>query len=156
MIFVTYGTQPHNFKHMGEVVNQINPDIHVVAQIGESTNNIVRPNTQVYDYITDYQQYVVDSEMIITHGGVGSIMGGLQAGKKVIVIPRLADFGEHIDNHQLEITTKLAKGNHIYYMQRNEDINQVIVTVRATDFAPYQSNTQNFVSNIEKILRGDK
>lgn len=156
MIFVTYGTQPHDFKYMGEVVNQIKPDIQVVAQIGESKNNIVRPNTQVYDYIENYPQYVADSEIIITHGGVGSIMGGLQAGKKVIVIPRLAVFGEHIDNHQLEVTTKLSKGNYLYYMQRDEDINQVIAKVEATEFNPYQSNTKNFVRNIENILRGDK
>lgn len=156
MIFITYGTQPHDFKYMGELANSISQDYQVVAQIGESTNNITRPNTEVFDYTTEFERYIDDCQILITHGGVGSIMGGLNKNKKVIVIPRLAKFGEHVDDHQLEVTTKLAKDNYIYYMQREEDINQVIKKALNFEFDAYESNTLNFVHNIEQILLGEK
>ncbi|WOO89163.1 glycosyltransferase [Mollicutes bacterium LVI A0078] len=156
MVFITYGTQPHDFKFMGELANSISQDYQVVAQIGESKNNITRPNTKVFDYTTEFDSYIDDCQILITHGGVGSIMGGLMKGKKVIAISRLAKFGEHVDDHQLEVTTKLAKDNYIYHMQRDEDINQVIKKVLNLEFDAYESNTINFVHNIEQILLGEK
>lgn len=155
MIFIMYGTQPHNFKFMGDLVNQIDDKYQVQVQLGESENNITRANTQVDRYLDNFDQIVSNSEIIITHGGVGSIMSGLLKGKKVIAISRLAAFGEHVDDHQLEVTTKLANDQYIYQLQRDEDINQVIEQVINTEFKIYQSNTINFVNNIEKILRSD-
>lgn len=154
MIFVTYGTQPHNFGFLGEVINQIDEQYQVVVQIGESTNNIIRKNTEVYRYMDNFQDYVLNCDVLITHGGVGSIMDGLKNGKKVIAVSRLADCYEHVDNHQLEITNKLAKDGYIYHLQRDQDINDVIKEVSGFEFKVYQSNTENFVSQIEKILRG--
>ncbi len=156
MIFVTYGTQPHNFEYLTTVVNQINQDYQLVAQIGESTNNITRPNTTVFNYSDDFSQYVADCDILITHGGVGSIMAGLKQAKKVIVVARLAEYNEHIDDHQLEVTNKLASAGYVYQLQRDQDINQVIQEVFNTEFKPYKSNTINFVSKIEDILLGGK
>ncbi len=156
MIFITYGTQPHDFKFMGTQINMIKEDYQVVAQIGEATNNITRPNTQVFDYTTEFDRYIDEAQIVITHGGVGSIMGGLMKGKKVIAISRLAKFGEHVDDHQLEVTTKLANDNYIYHMQREEDINEVINKVQNLEFEAYESNTINFVQNLEQILLGEK
>lgn len=156
MIFITYGTQPHNFEFLGNVVNQISKQYQVVAQIGESVNNIQRPQTEVFEYSDNFAEYITNCDILITHGGVGSIMGGLKHGKKVIVIPRIAKYGEHVDDHQLEVTNKLANEGFIYYMHREENINQVLSNVMNTDFKPYISNTANFVAHIEQILRGEK
>ncbi len=154
MIFVMYGTQPHNFEYLGTVVNEIDTDYEVVVQIGESINNITRPNTTVMAYTDKFDEYVQRASIIITHGGVGSIMSGLKQHKKVIAVSRLADAQEHVDNHQLEVTTKLAKGDYIYHLSRDENINDVLKQVEAKSFKQYVSNTSNFVSNIEKVLLG--
>lgn len=154
MIFVTYGTQPHDFAFLGEVINQIDEKYQVVAQIGESSNNITRKNTEIYKYMDNFQNYVLNCDILITHGGVGSIMDGLKNDKKVIAVSRLADHHEHVDNHQLEITNKLASDGYIYHFQRDQDINQVLELVTSFEFNEYQSNTENFVNHIENILRG--
>lgn len=155
MIFVTYGTQPHNFKFMGELVNQIDAKYQVQVQQGESKNNITRENTIVEAYTSEFDALVANADIIITHGGVGSIMTGLKQGKKVIAISRLEQFCEHVDNHQIEVTTKLANENYIYNFQRGQDINQVLAEVEQMSFAKYESNTTNFVQNMEKILKGE-
>ncbi len=155
MIFVTYGTQPHNFKYMTYLVNHIDPKHQVIVQYGESKNQINRQNTIAFDYSEQYLEYFDKADIIITHGGVGSIMNGLRNAKKVIVVPRLAEFEEHVDNHQLEVSTKLADGGHIYLMDRSQDINDILYIVEKKDFIKYESNTDHFVENIEKLLLGE-
>lgn len=49
------------------------------------------------------------SDIIITHGGVGSIMTPLKFNKTTIAVPRLKEFNEHTDNHQLQIVKELEK-----------------------------------------------
>ncbi len=47
--------------------------------------------------------------MIVTHGGIGSIITPLKMGKPVIVVPRLKKLNEHNDDHQLQITQELER-----------------------------------------------
>lgn len=156
MIFVSYGTQPHNFNRLSQIVNDIDDTYTLRVQLGESQNTIKRPRTIVEKYTESFDELVKSCDILITHGGVGSIMSGLKIGKKVIVVPRLKDYGEHIDNHQLEVTNKLASGGYIYKFEGDEDINQVIKTVLTTNFKEYQSNTSSFVADLEKIIRGER
>ena len=44
-----------------------------------------------------------DCNILITHGGVGSIISGLKKDKKVIAVPRLEKYKEHVNDHQLQI-----------------------------------------------------
>ncbi len=155
MIFVSLGTQPHEFKYMVDVVNRIETDDKIVVQIGETKNTINKTNVEVFKYSNDFEKYVKDCEVYITHGGVGSVMLGLKYNKKVITIARLKEYNEHIDNHQLEITTKLHNQKYLCHMKRTENINDIIKAVKCTTFKKYKSNTQNFVSNLNKILMED-
>ncbi len=156
MIFVTYGTQPHNFEYLTYLVNHIDSKYHVVVQFGESINHLKREETLAFDYSPEYGSYVEASDIIITHGGVGSIMNALSKEKKVIVVPRLAEFEEHVDNHQLEVTDKLANEGYIYKMKRDQDINDILYIVEKKEFKKYESNTTHFVENIEKLLLGEE
>ncbi len=156
MIFVTYGTQEHDFKYLSQLINQINNQDSIVVQLGNSKPIITNPNASIENYYPNYLQLIENCDILITHSGVGSIMGGLQANKKVIAISRLAQYGEHVDDHQLEIANELAQKGYIYHMQRNEDINQVLSKVRAQRFKTYPSNTIHFVSELEKLLLGEK
>ena len=44
-----------------------------------------------------------ECDVLITHSGVATIIAGLKNDKKVIVVPRLAKYGEHVDDHQVQI-----------------------------------------------------
>lgn len=153
MIFITYGTQPHDFKFLSEMVNEIDSKHHLVVQIGESKNIITNQKAKVFKYVDNFDQLIDECQILITHGGVGSIMSGLKKNKKVIVIPRLSEYKEHVDNHQIEITNELAKEGYVYYMHRNQNINSVIEEVEQKEFKKYESNTRKFIENFEKILR---
>ena len=44
----------------------------------------------------------------MTHAGVGSILTCLRLGRTPLVVPRQSRFGEHVDDHQVELTRALA------------------------------------------------
>jgi UDP-N-acetylglucosamine transferase subunit ALG13 len=48
------------------------------------------------------------ADAVVTHAGVGSILTALRMGHTPVVVPRLRRFGEHVDDHQVELTRDLA------------------------------------------------
>ena len=54
-----------------------------------------------------FSELISQCDILITHGGVGSILTGLNNNKKVIAAPRLKKYNEHQNDHQLEIIEKL-------------------------------------------------
>ncbi len=46
-----------------------------------------------------------EAEVIVTHSGVNSIISSMEMGKPLVICPRLHEYGEHVDNHQMEIAT---------------------------------------------------
>jgi UDP-N-acetylglucosamine transferase subunit ALG13 len=48
-----------------------------------------------------------DADAIVCHAGSGTIRDALELGFRPIVVPRLARFGEHVNDHQLELVSAL-------------------------------------------------
>ena len=51
---------------------------------------------------------IVESDIIISHAGAGSIINALKNIKPLVIVPRLVEFGEHTNSHQVD----LAKAMH--------------------------------------------
>jgi UDP-N-acetylglucosamine transferase subunit ALG13 len=49
----------------------------------------------------------------VTHTGVGSVLCAREAGHVPVVVPRLHRFGEHVDDHQLELVAALGADGHV-------------------------------------------
>ena len=105
-IFVTVGSRKYPFdrlfKKLDELFDEKKIDDEIFAQIG--TSSYKPRNYQYKDYITqeEFQEYVNNSDLVISHGASGSIMKALNAGKKVIAVTRLEKYGEHINDHQIQ------------------------------------------------------
>lgn len=57
----------------------------------------------------EMKAYLRKADFVVCHGGTGSLITALQAGCKVIAVPRRRELGEHYDDHQSEITENLRK-----------------------------------------------
>ena len=57
----------------------------------------------------EMKAYLKKADFVVCHGGTGSLITALQAGCKVIAVPRRRELGEHYDDHQAEITENLRK-----------------------------------------------
>jgi len=48
------------------------------------------------------------ADVVVTHAGCGSLFDAISLGQKPVVVPRLARFGEHVNDHQLELLDALS------------------------------------------------
>lgn len=113
MIFVTVGTHEQQFNRLIQKVDELKRDgiiqEDVVMQIGYST---YEPQYCHWSKLLPYQQmvkYVEDARIVITHGGPASFLMPLQIGKIPIVVPRQKQYGEHVNDHQVEFCREVAE-----------------------------------------------
>ncbi len=154
MIFVTLGTQDKQFVRLIEAVNKIDTDEQIVAQVG-STNCSklkLRDNIKIYDYLSDneFDKYMNNAGIIITHAGVGTIIKGLKLNKTMIVAARLKKYKEHVNDHQLQILDNFSKEGYIIPLHNFEDLPKLI----EMKFIPkeFKSNNKNFNDKLENII----
>lgn len=57
------------------------------------------------------------ASVVITHGGPGCIMAARACGRVPVVVPRVASLGEHVDDHQLAFTRKLARTGRVHLVE---------------------------------------
>ena len=113
MIFVTVGTHEQPFDRLIRKVDELKRDgviaEEVVIQTGYST---YEPEYCQWSKLIPYEQMVKNVEearMVITHGGPASFIMPLQMGKIPVVVPRQSQFGEHVNDHQLEFARALLQ-----------------------------------------------
>lgn len=116
MIFVTVGTGAGDFRRLLEEVDELARTgvlQDVVAQIGDTTyapKHCACASTMPRD---DVLAHLEAAEFVICNCGVGILNECFGMRKKVIVVPRRAQYGESADDHQLEIATFLAAANRV-------------------------------------------
>lgn len=156
MIFVTLGSQKFQFDRLLKALDQLVKagDItdEIFAQIGYSE---YEPKYFSFSRFVDREEYgkcMDGSDIVITHGGTGAIVGAVKKGKKVIAVPRSKDYGEHVDNHQFQITGTFAERNMICMCTDCSKLSAVIKEAREKTFEPYVSNTETIINSIRKEL----
>jgi UDP-N-acetylglucosamine transferase subunit ALG13 len=109
VILVSLGTDAHPFERALDLVDRLRPTYRLVVQHGH-TRPRSWPDVTWFDFVP-YETLVTrmrDADVIVCHGGVGTIMTALSLGRRPVVIPRLAARREHVDDHQLQIVEKLS------------------------------------------------
>ena len=164
MIFVTLGTQDKSFSRLLEAIQkQIdNKNIkeRVVVQAGYT--QFKSSDMEIFDYLIkdEFEKFMETCDILITHGGVGSIMTGLNAGKKIIAAARLKEYGEHTNDHQIQIIKKFEKEGYLLALNDFENLDNVINKAKKMKVKKYISNTKNITNYLEKyidnILKGEK
>ena len=113
MIFVTVGNLPflRLVKNMDGIAGKI--DEESIMQIGETAHE--PKNAKYFKFASreKMDQLYGDARVVVCHAGVGSILTALEHGKPVIAVPRRKKYGEHIDDHQLDIAGEMEKEGRI-------------------------------------------
>ena len=149
MILVTLGTQDKTFVRLLEKINQlidqglIKDKVVVQAGFTKYSSN----NMEIFDLIPqdEFNNLMSKADLVITHGGVGNIISALEKNKKVIAVPRLAKYGEHINDHQTQIIAKFNDLGYIIGLQDVDELDRAIKEVKK--FKP-----QKFVHDNSKML----
>jgi len=124
----------------------------VVAQIGWSD---YEPKNFEYHRFLDkdeFERLIFDASIIITHGGVSSIITAINYKKPVIVCPRLEKYDEHVDNHQREIARAFAKKGFVLYCDDDDDLLKQIELCKNMNFKEYTSQNGKVTQIINDYL----
>ena len=156
MIFVTVGSQKFQFNRllieMDKLIEKNKINEEVLGQIGYST---YKPkNYKVIQFLNseEFEKNLRKADIVITHGGTGTIIKALKLRQRIVAIARLKDFREHVDNHQIQLINEFYD---IGLIEKVDDVSllaNVIEKARYKDVKEYASNTNNIISQIEKYL----
>lgn len=110
MIFATVGTQGQ-FDRLIRTIDEwagVNGRTDIFAQTGPSDYRPRYIRTERFIDATEFRERVEAASLVISHAGMGSIITALELGKRIIVMPRRASFGEHRNDHQLATAKRFA------------------------------------------------
>jgi beta-1,4-N-acetylglucosaminyltransferase len=154
MIFVTVGLMvgfERLIKKMDDIAGEI--DDKIVMQIGYT--EYLPKNAEYFRFKDDFkeiQKLYLNARLIVSHAGVGSIMDALEFNKPIIIVPRRQMYGEHIDDHQLDIAKELEKDERIKIIYNIEELNDVFINF---DYVYKNKNINNsLVDNLSIYLKG--
>lgn len=156
MIFVILGTQDKSFDRMLKEIEELKKDgfitDKVIVQAGST--DFKSNEMEIMDYIPmkNFNKYIEEADLIITHGGVGSILDAIKHNKKVIAVPRLAKYNEHTNNHQIEIVEKFDELGYIIDCGNLKRLGNKLI--QAEKFVPkkYESNNKKFIEKLESCI----
>lgn len=113
----------------------------VIAQRGHS--KYIPHNYDSFPFVDGekFNYYIEHADLIISHGGIASLISALEKNKKIIVFPRLAKYGEHLDDHQTEVGSIMSEQGYNMYAVNKEQLKSCIL--KAPSFSPKEFKGNN-------------
>jgi UDP-N-acetylglucosamine transferase subunit ALG13 len=127
--FVTVGNATQSFPRMLETVVEKADRLPqpVIVQYGNNDFSSEKCQSVAFMDMELFSRQLTNATLIVMHAGAGSIIHAIQAGKVPVVVPRRAEYGEIIDNHQIEFARSLAAEGRVVIL---EDIKKLELSAK--------------------------
>lgn len=155
MILLTIGTQLP-FDRLVKWLDEMAPKVphEIFAQIGIST---YKPKNMQWAATLGPDQFDArfrEASIIVSHAGIGTILSAQKHRKPIIVVPRLARYGEHRNDHQLATANQIRDKTGVYVATELEDLQ---ILLNRTDLQSAQDDSEasrrtDFVNNLRTYL----
>lgn len=158
MIFVILGTQDKKFPRLLDAVQKqindgnISKGENIIVQAG--CTKYLSNDMEIRDYISirEFEQLIDEADLIICHAGVGTILTALKKNKKIIAAARLKKYGEHVNDHQLQILENFNKEGYILALDDFEKLNLLIEQSKKFKPAKFKTNKKYFLEQLEREI----
>jgi len=157
VIFVTLGTHEQPFDRALDLVAGLGGRDELLVQHGATQARPALPHIEWLDYL-DWEPltaWMRDAEVVITHAGVGSAVTAIRAGKKPVLVPRLARFGEHVDDHQLQLAERLADFDLAVTCGPGDRLDGAVAKARATVARPLAAHQSRLARAVAQAALDD-
>lgn len=155
MIFVTVGSQltfDRLLKTIDKEIEIGNIKDKVIVQGGKTKYKSKYMTIIKYLDLDEFENYIKNADLIISHGGVGSIIDALKYNKTVIATPRLKKYKEALNDHQIQIIENFGIEGYIIPLLDLTELNLAIEKVKTFKPKKYKSNTNKMVKLIEDFI----
>ena len=159
MIFVTLGTQDKSFERLLKAIDREiergNTKEKVVVQAGYTKYET--KNMEMMDLVSqdEFDKLMKECSLLITHGGVGSILTGIKYGKPVIAAARLKKYKEHNNDHQKQIIKEFGDLGYILELRDFNKLGKMIEKSKTFKARKFTSNTHNMVKLVSDYIEED-
>lgn len=165
MIFVTVGNATQGFRRLLDAVDTLSGNDHlrdeqVFIQTGHNPD-FESPHCECKQFISmdEFQQWMEKADLIICHGGCGTLLHSVRLGKVPVVMPRRKKYREHVNDHQLQLVHALASEGRVIPAYEPEDLPIAVAEARrrnAQQIPPPSPLMLSLVSRaIEEFIRRD-
>jgi UDP-N-acetylglucosamine transferase subunit ALG13 len=137
MIFATVGTQlPFDRLLAGlDSWAALNPGIPILAQTGRTARTFHHISSVRELDQTAFRERFTEARLVVAHAGMGTILSATELGKPVILMPRLARFGEHRNDHQRDTAAEMARLSNVTVVEDGEALHAALDAARARGFS---------------------
>lgn len=157
-IFVTLGTQKFQFDRLLKEIDKL-----VEKGKIEKENLLVQcvyseyipSNFEMFAMKTqnEIEEIMKNVDLVITHSGTGSIITSLKLGKKIIIVPRLKKYKEHVDNHQVELADVFKETVNAIVVEDMDKLEMAIEESKTHKFNKWESNNNEIKYSIDKDIQ---
>lgn len=124
----------------------------VAAQIGASDQSFEGIDSFASCGFEDLNTRMNEADVIVCHGGSGSILGALKAGAHVVAMARLQEFGEHYDDHQKDITKAFADMNLISVAKDEHDLARAVAEAKSRPRKTVNIDPSDYIQVIKSFI----
>jgi len=131
-IFFSAGTQLPFARLIDLAIasSKVSTNVEHVVQTGPLTAPIPTSsdNLTFYEMLTpeQYSEHLITANLVVTHAGMGNIISCIEKNTQFVMFPRLVEFGEHRNNHQLDSAEAVNRATKIPYFTNEFDILEYI------------------------------
>lgn len=153
MILVVLGTNDKPFDRLLQACEKLQLNEEIIVQAGET--KFESSQMKVFDLIPfdEFDRLMDQARIVITHAGVGTILSALKKRKKVIACARLAKYGEHVNDHQIEIMEQFEKDGYLIAMRDFSTLPQLIEECERFEPRIYESSTDKVIAEIRNFIQ---
>lgn len=140
MILVTVGTT--EFNGLVKAADELTLADDVVIQ--KSDGSYIPQQKEFFEYSEDFDDYVKKADVVVTHGGAGTIFKLLSLGKKIVGVAN----EERSDLHQWDLLKKLSDLEHLSWCKDVNDLESCIKQAKEKDFQKYTKPKNSIARDI--------
>ncbi|MBX9033589.1 glycosyltransferase [Gordonibacter massiliensis (ex Traore et al. 2017)] len=159
MIFVTVGTHEQQFdrlvKSMDRLVADGAVDEPVFIQTGYCVYEPKSCEWKKFLPAFEMRSRMEAADVVVTHGGPSSFIEAMAAGKVPVVVPRRAELGEHVNDHQTDFVHEVAeRQGGIVPVSDMIDLPAAIEEARrrTADGMSFESHNAKFCDELELLI----
>jgi UDP-N-acetylglucosamine transferase subunit ALG13 len=126
MIVVSVGTHEQPFDRLIRAAADLDVGEPVVVQYGSS--KLPHGPGEWFDYLSfdELADYAREARVFVCHAGVGSIVLARRFGHRPVVVPRRHHLGEHVDDHQLSLASRLGRAGVVTVLEDTGELGAVV------------------------------
>jgi UDP-N-acetylglucosamine transferase subunit ALG13 len=158
MILLTVGTYPLQFDRVIKALDEAVRDGLVEEEFFAQTGSCrYKPKHMKFAEMMQKSEFDAcfnAASCIVGHAGMGTISMALEADKPILVMARMARYGEHVNDHQVSTADMFEKLGHVLVAHTASELPEKIKTLKAFVPARREATPQRVADRITEFLQG--